>query len=163
MAELAEEYSDSILHVTTRQDIQLHFVHLDDTPDLMRRLAVVGITTREACGNSVRNVTACQFAGVAYVSGAVVEYDPARPPGSRVTSVRLRDGTPIRDDVIYRVTVNDFLANGIGDGFAAFGKAVSQTATGVTDLDALIEYVRTLPQPIRAPTDTRMRAITQRN
>lgn len=64
LAELAEEYSDSILHVTTRQDIQLHFVVIDDTPDLMRRLAAVGITTREACGNSVRNVTACQFAGV---------------------------------------------------------------------------------------------------
>ena len=41
-----------ILHVTTRQDIQLHFVHIEDTPDLMRRLAAVGITTREACGNS---------------------------------------------------------------------------------------------------------------
>ena len=64
LAELAEEYSDSILHVTTRQDIQLHFVNIEDTPDLMRRLASVGITTREACGNSVRNVTACQFAGV---------------------------------------------------------------------------------------------------
>lgn len=63
LADLAEEYSDSILHVTTRQDIQLHFVHIDDTPDLQRRLASVGITTREACGNSVRNVTACQFAG----------------------------------------------------------------------------------------------------
>jgi sulfite reductase (ferredoxin) len=64
MAELAEEYSDAILHVTTRQDIQLHFVHIDDTPDLMRRLAAVGITTREACGNSVRNVTACPLVGV---------------------------------------------------------------------------------------------------
>lgn len=64
LAELAEEYSDGILHVTTRQDIQLHFVHIDDTPSLMRRLAAVGITTREACGNSVRNVTACQYAGV---------------------------------------------------------------------------------------------------
>ena len=63
MAELAEEYSDRILHVTTRQDIQLHFIHIEDTPALMRRLAAVGITTREACGNSVRNVTACQFAG----------------------------------------------------------------------------------------------------
>ncbi len=51
LAELAEEYSDDILHVTTRQDIQLHFIHIDDTPDLMRRLAAVGITTREACGN----------------------------------------------------------------------------------------------------------------
>jgi len=64
LSELAEEYSDSILHVTTRQDIQLHFVHIDDTPDMMRRLAAVGITTREACGNSVRNVTACEYAGV---------------------------------------------------------------------------------------------------
>jgi sulfite reductase (ferredoxin) len=64
LAELAEEYSDRILHVTTRQDIQLHFVHIEDTPDLMRRLAAVGITTREACGNSVRNVTACPIAGV---------------------------------------------------------------------------------------------------
>ena len=64
LAEVAEEYSDAILHVTTRQDIQLHFVNIDDTPDLMRRLAAVGITTREACGNSVRNVTACPYAGV---------------------------------------------------------------------------------------------------
>lgn len=64
LAELAEEYSDGIAHVTTRQDIQLHFIHMDDTPTLMRRLAAVGITTREACGNSVRNVTACPLAGV---------------------------------------------------------------------------------------------------
>ncbi|MEO5769977.1 MAG: nitrite/sulfite reductase [Polyangia bacterium] len=64
LSELAEEYSDRILHVTTRQDIQLHFVHIDDTPDLMRRLAATGITTREACGNTVRNVTACPMAGV---------------------------------------------------------------------------------------------------
>src|SRR5689334_966686 len=64
MAELAEEYSDNIAHVTTRQDFQLHFVHVEDTPALMRRLAAVGITTREACGNSVRNVTACPFSGV---------------------------------------------------------------------------------------------------
>jgi len=64
LADLAEEYSDGILHITTRQDIQLHFVHIEDTPDLMRRLAAVDITTREACGNSVRNVTACPLAGV---------------------------------------------------------------------------------------------------
>jgi sulfite reductase (ferredoxin) len=64
LAELAEEYSDGICHITTRQDIQLHFVHIEDTPTIMRRLAVVGITTREACGNSVRNVTACPIAGV---------------------------------------------------------------------------------------------------
>ena len=64
LADLAEEYSDGIAHVTTRQDFQLHYVHIDDTPDLMRRLGAVGITTREACGNTVRNVTACPYAGV---------------------------------------------------------------------------------------------------
>jgi sulfite reductase (ferredoxin) len=64
LAELAEEYSDQICHITTRQDIQLHYIHIDDAPDIFRRLAAVGITTREACGNSVRNVTACPLAGV---------------------------------------------------------------------------------------------------
>ncbi|MCI0400953.1 MAG: nitrite/sulfite reductase [Gammaproteobacteria bacterium] len=64
LADVAEEYSDGISHVTTRQDIQLHYIRIDDTPDLMRRLAAVSITTREACGNSVRNVTACPLSGV---------------------------------------------------------------------------------------------------
>ncbi|MCH7591929.1 MAG: nitrite/sulfite reductase, partial [Planctomycetes bacterium] len=64
LADLGEEYSDGIIHITTRQDFQLHFIHIDDTPALMRRLASVGITTREACGNAVRNVTGCPYAGV---------------------------------------------------------------------------------------------------
>src|SRR5215212_6345148 len=66
LADLAEEYSDGICHVTTRQDIQLHFVQIEDVPTIFRRLAAVGITTREACGNSVRNVTACPLAGVCH-------------------------------------------------------------------------------------------------
>ena len=64
LADCAEEYSNGVLHITTRQDIQLHFVHIEDTPDMHRRLAAVGITTREACGNSVRNVTGCPKAGI---------------------------------------------------------------------------------------------------
>src|SRR5436190_8146345 len=64
MAELAEEYSDGIAHVTTRQDFQLHYVHIDDTPAVKRRLAAANSTAREACGNSVRNVTACPYSGV---------------------------------------------------------------------------------------------------
>jgi sulfite reductase (ferredoxin) len=66
LADLAEEISDSICHITTRQDIQLHYVHIEDVPNMFRRLAAVGITTREACGNSVRNVTACPLAGVCH-------------------------------------------------------------------------------------------------
>jgi len=64
LADLAEEYSDGIAHITTRQDFQLHYVHVEDTPAVMRRLAAANITTREACGNSVRNVTACPYSGV---------------------------------------------------------------------------------------------------
>jgi sulfite reductase (ferredoxin) len=64
LADCAEEYSNGILHITTRQDVQLHFIDIEDTPDMHRRLAAVGITTREACGNSVRNVTGCPKAGV---------------------------------------------------------------------------------------------------
>src|SRR5271169_48051 len=63
-ADLAEEYSDGIAHITTRQDVQLHYVHIEDTPSVMRRLGAASITTREACGNSVRNVTACPYSGV---------------------------------------------------------------------------------------------------
>jgi sulfite reductase (ferredoxin) len=64
LAEIAEEYSHGIMHVTTRQCFQFHFMHIENTPSMMRRLAAVGITTREACGNSVRNITACPTAGV---------------------------------------------------------------------------------------------------
>ncbi|MDE0123901.1 MAG: nitrite/sulfite reductase [Bryobacterales bacterium] len=64
LADIAEEYAVGVLHVTTRQDFQCHFIDINDTPNLMRRLAAVGITTREACGNVIRNVTCCPHAGV---------------------------------------------------------------------------------------------------
>ena len=66
VAECAELYAPRKLgHVTTRQAIQLHFITLEDVPALMRRLAEVGVTTREACGNTVRNVTADPLSGIA--------------------------------------------------------------------------------------------------
>ena len=64
LAELADRYSTGKGHVTTRQDMQFHFVKLPNVPKAMRLLAEVGMTTREACGNTVRNVTACHVAGV---------------------------------------------------------------------------------------------------
>jgi sulfite reductase (NADPH) hemoprotein beta-component len=65
MADAAERYSRGFGHITTRQNIQLHFIRLHDVELAMRRLAEAGMTTREACGNSVRNITACPYAGVA--------------------------------------------------------------------------------------------------
>ncbi|MGQ0809813.1 MAG: sulfurtransferase TusA family protein [Nitrospiraceae bacterium] len=64
IAELADRYATGVGHVTTRQDIQLHFVELKHVSTIMRGLAEVGVTTREACANTVRNVTACHLAGV---------------------------------------------------------------------------------------------------
>ncbi len=65
LADVAERFSRGFGHVTTRQNLQFHFVRLHDAEPAMRRLAEAGLTTREACGNSVRNVTACPHAGVA--------------------------------------------------------------------------------------------------
>lgn len=65
LADVAERYSRGFGHITTRQNVQFHFVRLHDVEPAMRRLADAGLTTREACGNSVRNVTACPYAGVA--------------------------------------------------------------------------------------------------
>lgn len=64
IADVSEEYTNGNLHLTTRQDIQLHYVHLEDTPDMWTRLEETGITTREACGNTVRNITVSSLAGV---------------------------------------------------------------------------------------------------
>ena len=63
LADFADNYSNGILHVTTRQDIQFHFVKLEDVPKGLEDFAKCGLTTREACGNTVRNVTACHKAG----------------------------------------------------------------------------------------------------
>lgn len=74
VAELAEQYTTGVGHVTTRQDIQLHFAELKDVPAIMRGLAEVGLTTREACANTVRNVTGCHLAGVC--QGEVFDITP---------------------------------------------------------------------------------------
>jgi len=66
IADVAERYSRGFGHITTRQNVQLHFVRLHDVEPAMRRLADAGLTTREACGNSVRNITGCPYAGVAH-------------------------------------------------------------------------------------------------
>jgi sulfite reductase beta subunit-like hemoprotein len=66
LGDVAAKYSRGFGHITTRQNIQYHFVLLKDAELAMRDLAEVGMTTREACGNSVRNITACPYAGIAH-------------------------------------------------------------------------------------------------
>src|SRR3989338_2273582 len=84
VADVAASYSQKgIAHVTTRHSIQIHFIPLDSTPAAMRRIAKVGMTTREACSNTVRNMTACGLSGVCprehvdvtrHLDGAVVHF-----------------------------------------------------------------------------------------
>lgn len=64
IADISDEYSTGKLHLTTRQDIQIHFVSLDKTPELWAKLEQDDITLREACGNTVRNITASATAGI---------------------------------------------------------------------------------------------------
>src|ERR687884_1435964 len=64
IASLSEAFSIGSAHVSTRQNIQLHWVQLEDVSEVMRGLVEAGLTTREACGNTVRNVMCSHFAGV---------------------------------------------------------------------------------------------------
>ncbi|WP_335977449.1 HEPN domain-containing protein [Gaetbulibacter jejuensis] len=64
IADVSDEYSRGRLHITTRQDIQIHYVDLDRTPELWAELERDDVTLREACGNTVRNVTASETAGI---------------------------------------------------------------------------------------------------
>ena len=63
LAHISENYSRGWGHITTRQNVQFHFVQLDDIPKVLSCLASVGLTTREACGDTVRNVQGCHLAG----------------------------------------------------------------------------------------------------
>ena len=63
LATISTEHSRGWGHITTRQNLQFHFVELTEVPEVMRKLAAVGLTTREACGDTVRNVQGCHLAG----------------------------------------------------------------------------------------------------
>ena len=64
LAELSKKYGSGVLHVTTRQDIQIHAVNIEDTPDVLEGLLDAGLSSRGGGGNTVRNITACPEAGV---------------------------------------------------------------------------------------------------
>ena len=74
LADLADEYARGVLHVTTREDVQMHWIDLGDVMDIYERLHAVGITTRGACSDSVRNITGCVHAGV--LSGEPFDVTP---------------------------------------------------------------------------------------
>ena len=95
-----------------------------------------------------------------HVSGITIRYDPSRSEGSRIVSATMGDRTSLSDTRDYNVIVNDFLATG-GEGYNAGGRASASRPLNIVDLDALIDYLRILPAPIKAPTEIRIAPIAQ--
>jgi 2',3'-cyclic-nucleotide 2'-phosphodiesterase (5'-nucleotidase family) len=93
----------------------------------------------------------------AWVSGVKIVYDSTRAPGSRITSLVLGDGRPLDDGATYSVVINDFMLTG-GGSLDFPGQPIASEPTNVTDLDALIAYLKRLPQPINVPVEKRIRA-----
>lgn len=119
LADIAEEFGGGKGHLTTRQNIQYHFVPLPRVPELLHRLADVRLTTREACYNTVRNVTACPVAGI-----AADEVFDVRPIARRVAFAflhkELTDNMPRKFKIAFSACADDCMATSIHDlGFRA--------------------------------------------
>ena len=114
MAEVADEFGGGRAHTTTRQNIQFHFVPLARVSDLMHRLADAGLTTREACFNTVRNVTACPLAGL-----SPDEVFDVRPYAQKVAYAFLRkqltDNLPRKFKIAFDGCPTDCVAAAIND------------------------------------------------
>jgi sulfite reductase (NADPH) hemoprotein beta-component len=119
LAEVGERYSRRFGHITTRQNIQFHFVQLHDVEPAMRRLAEAGLTTREACGNSVRNITACPYAGVS--SAERFDVTPYAEALTRfLLRHRLSSTLPRKFKIAFEGCAQDHVATAIHDlGFLA--------------------------------------------
>ncbi len=114
LADIGEKYSRGFGHITTRQNIQFHFVKLHDVPLAMRELERVGMTTREACGNSVRNITGCPYAGV-----SPDELFDVTPYAEAMTQYLLRhklsSTLPRKFKIAFEGCAVDHIATGIND------------------------------------------------
>jgi 5'-nucleotidase len=93
-----------------------------------------------------------------HVSGLTVTYDSARAGAARLVAVTMPDGTPLADDRLYSVALNDFLVTG-GDGLQLAERAASVRPTNLVDLDVFVGYLGQLPQPVRAPAEERIRSV----
>ena len=93
----------------------------------------------------------------AHISGVTVVFAPARPAGARIATATMADGRPLRDDATYTLVMSNFLLGG-GDGLGLSSEAVKTEALEIPDIDALVAYVRSQPQPLRVPFEARLTA-----
>src|SRR5256712_12827974 len=120
---MADRCASGVGHVTTRQDIQLHFAALEHVGTIRRRLAEVGVTAREACGNPVRNVTACHLAGVC--QGEIFDVTPyAKAVSAHLLRNPLNQSLPRKFKIAFSGCQHDCALTPIHDlGFLAVKKA----------------------------------------
>jgi 2',3'-cyclic-nucleotide 2'-phosphodiesterase/3'-nucleotidase/5'-nucleotidase len=112
------------------------------------RLTLPAATLRDALEHALGDGTP-----QVHVSGLDVWYDPSRPRGSRITRIRLTNGKGLDGHRTYTLAVPDFVADG-GDGFTML-QPLQRADAGMVDLDALIAYLRVVPQPVSPPADDR--------
>jgi 2',3'-cyclic-nucleotide 2'-phosphodiesterase (5'-nucleotidase family) len=105
---------------------------------------VTGAQLREALENAVRG-----GGPSAHISGMTVRWEPSAPEGSRIREIRLSSGQVVDDDDTVTLGLSEFIATG-GDRFASLAQGTS-TRTAMVDLDAVIAYLESLPQPVRGP------------
>jgi sulfite reductase beta subunit-like hemoprotein len=119
LARAADKFAEGKAHLTTRQNVQYHFVPLRDVPDLLHLLADVRLTTREACYNTVRNVTACPFAGLS--TGEIFDVRPvARRVAFAFLHKELTDSLPRKFKIAFEGCPHDHIGTTINDlGFQA--------------------------------------------
>ncbi|MBS1875144.1 MAG: nitrite/sulfite reductase [Acidobacteria bacterium] len=119
LASIADDFGGGRAHLTTRQNVQYHFVPLARVPDLLHKLADVRLTTREACYNTVRNVTACPVAGIA--ADEVFDVRPyARKVAFSFLHKDLTDNLPRKFKIAFAGCKDDCVATSINDlGFRA--------------------------------------------
>ena len=91
------------------------------------------------------------------MSGVTIVYVPAKPSGSRISTVTMADGRPLRDDATYTLVLSNFLVGG-GDGLGLASGALKTEPLGIPDIDALVNYVRAQSQPLRMPFEARLTA-----
>jgi 5'-nucleotidase len=93
----------------------------------------------------------------AWIAGAHIVFDSTRAAGSRITSITLADGRAFDDAATYTIVINDFMLTG-GSGLGFPGQPISAQSVDITDLDALIAYLKAATQPVAPPRDVRLRA-----
>jgi 2',3'-cyclic-nucleotide 2'-phosphodiesterase (5'-nucleotidase family) len=121
--------------------------------NVLYRFQMDGRTLRDALENGVRGEH-----GLVQVSGVRFEVDGSAPPGERVRSLTLEDGTAVEPDSLYVVSANEFMAQG-GDGYTMLREAPEITNTGLVDLDVFVEHLERLPQPIHYQVQERIRFV----